>query len=349
MVRTTAQHAFATDRLYSPIRLVDTASPVAATDLARINREFAHVPLSADDIFIFRGIISTDAVDSYFTHMDPATSLANFAEDAGAGCPLLDSHENRRLPIGQSFTGVLQPVPGGLAEGVPATRQVLAGYYLLRGHTVEGQAVDDYIRGIVGGTYRRMSVGFGGPDCQITCDIDGSDIFDWDSDYYPGQRLKDGRVVTYTVTDARKLESSLVYNNSTPGALVQRVAELAARRKVAPAEAARLGERWGVRFDGPGRLVSGLGGVELRITHRDLDGQPFHDAEDLAAAARTQAAFQERQRIGRLSNPARPPAPPGSPRVALEIEERRLGDDRPPLPPRRTDGGIELLIEERPL
>jgi hypothetical protein len=337
-------------RLYAPMtRLVDTTSRVTDADLARINREFAHVPLSAEDVFVFRAIISTDAVDSYFTHMDPKTSLRNFAEDADAGCPLLDSHDMWRLPIGQSFTGAVQPVPGGLAEGVPATRQVLCGYYLLRGHTVAGQAVDDYIRGIQGGTYRRMSVGFGGPDCQIVCDIDGSDIFDWDSDYYPGQRLKDGRVVTYTVTDARKLESSLVYNNSTPGALVQRVAELAARRKVAPADAARLGERWGVRFDGPGRLVSGLGGVELRITHRDLDGQPFPDAEDLAAAARTQAAFQERQRIGRLFDPARGPAPAGSPRVALTIEERLIGDERPPLPPRRTDGGLALHIEERPL
>jgi hypothetical protein len=245
-------------RLYSPVRRLVIPDQVADEDLALINRTFARTPLAPEDVFTFRGVISSDAPDSYYTHMDVKTSLRNFARDAADGRALLDSHDMWRLPIGQSFAGEVQPVEGGSLEGVPATMQVEQAWYLLRGHMVDGKATDDYIRGILGGIYRRMSIGFGGSELEIVCDEDGSDIWDWDSEFYPGQKLPDGRTVLYTIKNARELEGSLVYKNSTPGALTSRVAELVRRRRIAPSEARRLGDRWGVRFDLPGLMVPGV-------------------------------------------------------------------------------------------
>lgn len=218
-------------------------------DLAIINGRFAAQPLAADEVFVFDGIPSTDAVDSYWTHMDVATSLPNYRDDFQAGQSLLDSHDFYRLGIGLSFRAALEAIDG--AEGQPATTQVRAGYYMLRKqHVGNEQNTDDYIRGILGGTYRKMSIGFGGPDMRYVCDIDGSDMWDWDSDYYPGQRLKDGRVVTYTVVNARAHETSIVYKNSTPGAVIQRVQALVDQRHIPPQEVARLEQAWGVRFPG---------------------------------------------------------------------------------------------------
>jgi hypothetical protein len=243
---------FATARILGALAVPD------AGDIAIINARFAAEPLVADQVFVFAATASTDAVDSYFTHMDIGTSLRNFVADFDAGQSLLDSHNARRMAIGSSFRAAMEPITE--AEGLPATTAVRVGYYLLRGHDVPGSGnTDAYIRGILGGVYRRMSIGFGGNDCKFVCDIDGSDIWDWDSPFWPGQQLTDGTVVTYTVLNARANETSLVYKNATPGALVQRVAGLVERRLIPDAERLRLEQRWGVRFDPPARQHRGAG------------------------------------------------------------------------------------------
>lgn len=263
------------------MRLLAIPSVIGDADLALINERFALRPLTAEDVFTFPAVIATDAVDSYFTHHDPVTTLRNFAQDLTAGEPLLDSHDGMRLPIGRAYRGVVQPVAGGQAEGAPAMMQVIGDYYMLRGHVVQGQQVDDYIRGILGGTSSDLSAGFGGPEIEIVCDIDGSSLFDWESEHYPGQRRDDGTVVTYTVRNARLIESSLVYSGSTPGAVVQRVAGLVEARRIPPAEIARLEHRWGVRFPAPGPgLVPGWG-----------DGTRRKGQSDMEFMARVEAAF----------------------------------------------------------
>jgi hypothetical protein len=276
--------------IYAPVRILDAAPVPSAEDLALINERFAAVELGPDDVFVFSGIASTDAVDYYSTHQDVATSLTNYVADLAAGAGLLDSHDIYRLPLGSSFRAVMEPITQ--AEGVDATRQVRAGYYLLRGHDVPGSGnTDDYIRGILGGTHRKMSIGFGGPDMRFVCDIDGKDL--WDSDYWPGQRLKDGTRVTFTVVDARLYETSIVYKNATPGALIERVRHLVAARAIPAAEAARLEQRWGVRFVAPprqhfvpARAGEGNGRMDREELKRLLAGVRQRAGKTISAATR---------------------------------------------------------------
>jgi hypothetical protein len=215
-------------------------------DLDIINSRFAVEPLTADEVFVFPMVISTDAVDTYFTHMLPS-SLRNFSEDFTAGRSLLDSHVISRLNIGKSFVGGLESIKQ--AEGTDATMQVLVRWYMLRDHQINGQNSEQYRRGILGGIYAMGSIGFGGSEMRYVCDIDGKGL--WESDYYPGQRLKNGQRVTFGIDNARALEGSLVYKNSTPGALVQRVQQLVTKREVDPADLDFLEHTWSVRFDAP--------------------------------------------------------------------------------------------------
>lgn len=255
-----------TDLIYSAVRLVPSNGIPTNQDVALINDRFAKDALSADDVFVFSGVASTDAVDAYYTHMDPDTSLRNFVEDFSAGQALLDSHNILRLPIGNSFRAELRAIRS--AEGTAATAQVIADWYMLRHQTVAGTSTEDYRRGILGGTYRRMSVGFGGPDMRWVCDVDGRDL--WESDYWPGQRLKDGKRVTFTVVNARAMECSLVYRNATPGALVQRVQQLITERQIPPQDVAGLEQAWHVRFVGTPRLTQGARIVANELTARGL-------------------------------------------------------------------------------
>lgn len=225
--------------------------------VAEITRRFALGPIKPADIFTYQGTISTDVSDSYYTEMDPDTSLANFARDFSEGQSLLNSHNSWALEsvIGQSYRGVLEDI--SVAEGKPATKRVLVDWYMTRD---DANAV--IIQRVVAGTVRRQSVGFGGDDMEIISKQDGKSI--WESDYYPGMKLPGdlGRA-TFIVKNAHAMEGSLVFKNSTPGSLVERgaapgaariglivarVADLARRGDIPREEVARLGQRWGVRF-----------------------------------------------------------------------------------------------------
>jgi hypothetical protein len=220
-------------------------------ELKLINK-FAPTAMTAADVFRFPSVASTNALDSYFTRMDRATSLNNFVKDMRAGAALLDSHFVYRLPLGLSYGASLDPIEEGQAEGVEASHAATGAFYIPRGVEVDGgRTTDSYIRGILTGIYRKMSIGFGGPDMRITCDIDGSDLYDWDSDFYPGMRLGEGKFATYTVFDARMYEASLVYKNATPGSLVQRIQSLITDRRIVGGEISRLAGTYGVRFDVP--------------------------------------------------------------------------------------------------
>lgn len=210
-------------------------------DLALINA-LASRELSSDEIFVLSGDASNDAADSYFTHMDPATSLQNFARDLSNGSAFLDSHDETRLPIGASFFGKVEPIPGGRVEGVDASTQVRGRWYMLRDHNVPGRGANtnDYIAGIEAGTVRKLSIGFGGPKMRLICDVDGRDMWDWDAPHYPGEILEDGTTVLYTVYDADLYETSAVYKNATPGALIARWQELITDGRIPSKEVDRL-------------------------------------------------------------------------------------------------------------
>lgn len=275
--------------LYLPARIVGARMGMPADpDLERINALFAAEPLSAEQVFVFDAIASSDAIDTYYTRMDTETTLPNYVEDLANGAALLDSHDSFRLPFGSSFRAELQPVEAGVLEGVPATTQVYAGYYMLRNHTVNGTSTEEYRAGIMGGTHRKMSIGFGGADIQYVCDIDGSDLFAYDSAFYPGMRLADGTIVTYTIKHARALETSLVFKNASPGALIQRVQSLVDQRAIPAGEVARLEARWGVRFAGQPQqyFVQGVQTMDEKQIRFVLDGVQTRAGKKLSAATR---------------------------------------------------------------
>lgn len=242
------------NRIQSRIIAVPEASAEIASE---ISERFALATLAPSDIFLVRGTISTDAADSYYTRMDPETTLKNFAADFTEGQSLLDSHNSWALAsvLGQSYRGTLENVDE--AEGKPATKRVLVDWYITR-----DDANTVIIQRVVAGTVRRQSVGFGGDEMEIISEQDGKGI--WESDYYPGMKLPEklGRA-TFLVKNARAFEGSLVFKNSTPGSLVERapdttyigrivarVADLARRGDIPRDDVARLGQRWGVRFAG---------------------------------------------------------------------------------------------------
>jgi len=274
---------------YLPVRILRPSGARMGVpgdpDLARINDLFAAEPLTADDVFSFDAIASSDAYDSYFTRMSPETTLPNYAADLAAGAALLDSHDDRKLPFGSSFRAELQPVDGGLLEGVPATVQVYAGYYMIRNHTVNGVSTEDYRKGIVGGTHRKMSIGFYGTDMRYVSDIDGTDLFEGDT--YPGQKLSDGRIVTYTIEDAHAAETSIVFKNGSPGSLIQRVQDLVTQRHIPAKEIARLEQSWGVRFAGkPTQHFIGGTNVDEKQIRALMDGVMTRAGKKLSAASR---------------------------------------------------------------
>lgn len=281
---------------HMPVRILGRRmGPPSDPDLAVINSRFAADELTADDVFVFDAIASSDAYDSYYTRMSPETTLPNYTADLAAGAALLDSHDSYKLPFGSSFRAELQPVEGGMLEDVPATLQVFAGYYMLRNHTVNGKSTEDYRKGIVGGTHRKMSIGFtekAGVPVRYICDIDGSDLFDWKSDYYPGMRLPDGTVVTYTIHDAHAAETSIVFANSSPGALIQRVQALVDQRSIPPQEIARLEGAWNVRFAGKPTqfFMQGDRDVDEKQIRAVLDGVLTRAGKKLSAATRDKLA-----------------------------------------------------------
>lgn len=258
-----------------PVRLVAVPSPTDQ-EILDINTRFALSPVTADQVFTFGAPLSSDGLDSYFTRMDPATTLRNFAADFTAGQALLDSHNQYELDsiLGRSFGAILEPLPTGRAEGETASMRALVRWYMLRGN----EKRDEVIRSVLGGVIAKMSVGFGGNDMWLRSDQDGKDM--WVSAYFPGQPLdpKDGsQRATFTVVDGHGMEGSFVYKNSTPGAnepflttgrvapVIARLTELAQRNEIPREQLGFLSGRMGVRFVGaPQRYFVGAPATATR-------------------------------------------------------------------------------------
>lgn len=197
----------------------------AALDRAvkTINRKHARTPQTADSLHIFPAVMSTDSLDSHFSRMDEAT-LKNFASDAGAGVPFMNSHRMGRyggeLPLGHTYEGAF--------DGDGPRKQARAGIYMMRGLRPNGDAgiaTDDMMRAVDSGTVRDGSVGFYGG--KSICDICGNDVRDYQNcPHIPGtsRKTENNKIATYTVKGARLQEFSGVAAGSTPGAMFSRSA-----------------------------------------------------------------------------------------------------------------------------
>ncbi len=183
-----------------------------ASDLELINN-LARSPLSESDIYVIPARISDDQVDAYFTRMSSIT-LQNYASDASCGVSLCDSHSHYQMPIGRTFFG--ETATQGNVQAA------LSLAYMLRGMSLPGDmSSDDYIRGIEGGIYQDVSVGFDPSAywCSV-CDLNMLD--DFDCNHWPGRTYdtKNGDVLCIAEVDAHLVEESIVYEGANYGATI---------------------------------------------------------------------------------------------------------------------------------
>lgn len=227
--------------LYERQMTVQTASGSVDQYMDRIN-QMSHVQLSAEDVFVYQGIISSDAMDSYYTKMDAETSLRNYANDLKAGTPLMTYHETSQAPIGRSFDSSIDVKEDG--------KTVVRGlFYIVRHTKINGESTDDLIRQIETGTLTEMSVGFGGINLWYKSSYDGKDIFE--SRYYPGDKDENGNLVYYYIMDATLREVSLVYKGACPDAVVERIRNDLPNMEDAERQIQKYETRFNVRIDMP--------------------------------------------------------------------------------------------------
>lgn len=227
--------------LYERQMTVQTASGSVEQYMDRIN-QMSHVQLSAEDVFVYQGIISSDAMDSYYTKMDAETSLRNYANDLKAGTPLMTYHETSQSPIGRSFDSSIDVKEDG--------KTVVRGlFYIVRHTKINGESTDDLIRQIETGTLTEMSVGFGGINLWYKSSYDGKDIFE--SRYYPGDKDENGNLVYYYIMDATLREVSLVYKGACPDAVVERIRNDLPNMEDAERQIQKYETRFNVRIDMP--------------------------------------------------------------------------------------------------
>jgi hypothetical protein len=199
------------------------------------------------DYFSFRLIASGDGLDSYFTKQDVETSFANFVRNLREGQSILGSHQMGTFSYGSSYTGYVEPADESRSEYEPTfypqwdrpelrTRNWLIGdYFMGRGVTVNNQSTDDLIRSIELGNVRKVSISF--MVGQYVCGIDGRELVpsflgfspDEECNHFPGVAY-DGKVAWALMKNNTLVETSLVYKNASPSAMLLRKAETMATR-----------------------------------------------------------------------------------------------------------------------
>ncbi|MBX6333722.1 hypothetical protein IRY61_00060 [Candidatus Saccharibacteria bacterium] len=219
--------------LHFPVR-VAPISTSTDSDLEKINR-LTLEPLTAEDVFTFSGICSNDNMDSYFTRMDPNTTLKNYVEDLQTGVSLQEGHDIFKNPYGRSYDGQLE------------ANQVRGFWYIVRNMMLNGSNTDDMIRAIQSGIIKDMSVGFGGDDVQYICSADGKDLYD--TPYWPGDRGPDGQPVFFWIKNARLREVSTVYKGACPGAYIDKARAYAQQGELDLKKMQQLERRYNIRLD----------------------------------------------------------------------------------------------------
>ncbi|WP_153465108.1 hypothetical protein [Sediminibacillus terrae] len=231
-----------TNMLHLPVRLsVDDNQDV---DMEKINR-FALNPLNEEDIFAFSGNCSNDRMDSFFTKMDPVTTLRNYSEDLKNGVALQEGHNIFTNPYGRSYEGILVPA----TESGDDYNSVRGSWYIIRGLTLNGNKTDDTVKAIQGGIIRDMSVGFGGNKLWYRCGSCGRDLWDWECPHIPGLEDEEGRMSFAWVVDARLREVSTVYKGSTPGAYIDKARQYVEQKELPEEKITKLEQRFQTRFE----------------------------------------------------------------------------------------------------
>jgi hypothetical protein len=207
--------------------------------------------------FFWPAEISSDRLDTYFTHMSERT-LRNYAADAQAGVSFLDSHDSYKLGFGQSLKGVVE-----INQGVT---RVVADFYTVPGVRFGGQhsyqSTDDFIRAVKTRLARDVSVGFYGGN--HICDICGGNFFDTsECPHFPGVEYPIGdqgnetKVCTITIDNARLSEVSAVYDGATPQAMILKAERMALAGKLTPKLAEVLQVKYRIELPEESRAFPG--------------------------------------------------------------------------------------------
>lgn len=205
----------------------DAARRDSLLSILRTERLLDQEVLDEHPPFFWGGIISSGRVDAYYTRM-LLSSLRNYARDASQGVAFLPGHDHKHLPIGSSLTGEL------IENGNEA--EVRADFYTLTNLQIGNIRTNDFAAGIKAGITRDLSIGmYGG---EYICDICEQNYLRATSGTgcphlagFTYEEEKGGVVrqilCTVGIDDARLAEVSGVYDGATPGAMIEKVYELA--------------------------------------------------------------------------------------------------------------------------
>jgi len=220
--------------------------------------------VTAEDVYGFRMVASGDGLDFYFTRQHES-SMKNYVRDLKKGQSVLGSHDINTFSYGQSYDGALVKADPTSREyeatfyrqystkpDLATTHYVVGDYFLLRGVTANGQGTDDLIKLMRAGAVRKASISFTVGKYQ--CGLDGVDMLQgwfgpWPDDdagcsHFPGVDYKKEGVAWAWMMDSDLMETSLVYKNASPSAMLLRKAEQLAVRGMLPrSEIARVEER----------------------------------------------------------------------------------------------------------
>jgi hypothetical protein len=268
-------------------RAADSSLLTAASGFAPDPAVFEQFPP-----FFWRSEISSDRLDAYYTVMDPATTLPNYAKDAAEGRAVLIGHNTRELPIGYSLTGVLE-------QDGDVTR-VLSDAYALTDDS--SAAVVNRMRA---GVVRDISVGFRTDGAKCLCSICGLDMWrDWDCWHIPGfeyemsapgskgsNGAKVMALATGLIVDAHLAEYSPVYDGATPGAAILQAQKAAEAGRITVSQARLIESRYRINLPGkrivaPGATLSKGATMDEKELQRLLEaaGAPADLAADARAA-----------------------------------------------------------------
>lgn len=273
-----------------PVRVLRTDVQRNAELMALAQEKHIYDPaiLNERTPFFWRLEASNTLIDSYYTHMTLGT-LGNFQADAKAGVAFLPGHRHSDLPFGRSLDAQLETALN------PDRTRLTVDFYTMPGLTLNAVKTDDLIDGIRSGILKDVSIGF--TSTEMTCDICGRDMWDWDCPHVPGMKYEvkgsDNvmRIVqaTFAVNDAHLSEVSSVYDGATPRAEILKAEREAAEGRMKP-DAVRMFEtRYRMKLPEAKRTFAGvtLGGKTLEfelIVNQVREVLAVDDKTDLAGA-----------------------------------------------------------------
>ena len=330
---------FAFPARVTPLSTRQKSRATREAELLEIAREAAPDPSSLDEHppFFFSAVVSTDLLDSYFTHMH-RSSLENFATQLTNGISLQDSHDTRRLGLGQSLAGTFIRSNGTLPS------RTIGDFMILPGLNVSGTPTSNVIAAIRGGAVRDMSAGFYGG--QWICDLCGEPVWGGDLDratcpHFPGRTYEvrgEPKLATAEIRDASLAEASLVYDGATPGAGVLKARAAALDGRLKPDEIAQLETCYRIKLPAATRLFAGVALQREEASMPDNEGRgapPIPDlpppapvpAKDelLVDAGHLRAVIEEARAV--LTEAGTPPAAETEPVTLLRaviLENKRL-------------------------